>query len=85
MAGTSDDDRHAESRRILDRVKREAHSGSFGLLGRGVEKARRHVAAGDADQDDWVELWGTRIGRSIGLVVLAAFLLWVLIYLAAGA
>ena len=85
MAGTSDDDRHAESRRILDRVTREAHAGPFGLFGRGVEKARRHIAAGDADQDDWVELWGTRIGRSIGLLVLAAFLVWVLIYLAAGA
>ena len=85
MARPSDDDRHAESRRILDRVTREAHSGSFGLFGRGVEKARRHVVASDADQDDWVELWGTRIGRSIGLLVLAAFLVWVLIYLAAGA
>ena len=85
MAGTSDDDRHAESRRILDRVTRDAHSGPFGLFGRGVERARRHIAAGDADQNDRIELWGTRIGRSIGLLVLAAFLVWVLNYLAAGA
>jgi hypothetical protein len=85
MAGISDEDRQAESRRILDRVSREAHSAAFGLFGRGVEKARRHVAAADADQNDRIELWGTRIGRSIGLLVLATFLVWILIYLAAGA
>ena len=63
MAGTRDGDRDAESRRILDRVAREEHSG-LGFLGRGTERARGHLAADDADQNDWIEVWGTRIGRA---------------------
>jgi hypothetical protein len=84
MAGTRDGDRDAESRRILDRVAREAHSG-IGFVGKGAERARSHLAAADADQNDWIEVWGTRIGRTIGIVIVAAFLVWVVSYLAFGA
>jgi hypothetical protein len=84
MAGTRDGDRDAESRRILDRVAREQHSG-LGFLGRGTERARGHLAADDADQNDWIEVWGTRIGRTIGIIVIIAFLIWVVSYLASGA
>ena len=35
------------------------------------------VAADDADQNDWIEIWGTRIGRALGLLsLIAAFLVW---------
>ena len=84
MAGTRDGDRDAESQRILDRVAREQHS-SLGFLGRGSERARGHLAAKDADQNDWIELWGTRIGRTIGAIVIVAFLVWIVSYLASGA
>ena len=39
------------------------HSG-LGFLGRGTERARGHLAADDADQNDRIEVWGTRIGRA---------------------
>jgi hypothetical protein len=84
MAGTRDGDRDAESRRVLDRVSHEQHSG-LGFLGRGTERARGHLAADDADQNDWIEVWGTRIGRTIGVIVIAAFLVWAVSYLAFGA
>jgi hypothetical protein len=84
MAATKDGDRDAESRRILDRIAREQHSG-LGLLGSGAERARGHLSADDADQSDWIEVWGTRIGRMIGMLVVAAFLVWVVIYLSSGA
>ena len=84
MAGTRDGDRDAESRRILDRVAREQHSG-LGFLGRGTERARGHLAANDADQNDWIEVWGTRIGRTMGAIVIVAFLVWIVSYLASGA
>jgi hypothetical protein len=84
MAGTRDGDRSAESRRILDRVAREQHSG-LGLVGRGTERAREHLAADDADQSDWIEVWGTRIGRSLGVVFIVAFLVWLVNYLVSGA
>jgi hypothetical protein len=84
MAGSRNGDRDAESRRILDRVAREQHSG-LGFLGRGTERARGHLTADDVDQNDWIEVWGTRIGRTIGVIVIIAFLAWAVSYLASGA
>ena len=82
MAGPNDGDRHAESRRILDRVAREEQSG---LLGRSAARAQGHFAAVDADQNDRIEVWGTRIGRAIGILVIVAFFVWLIVYLASGA
>ena len=84
MAGTRDGESDAESRRILERVAREEPSG-MGLLGRSAGRARGHLAADDADQNDWIEIWGTRIGRALGIVAIAAFLVWLAIQLASGA
>jgi len=81
MAGPNDGDRHAESRRILDRVARE----EAGLLGRSASRARGHLTAADADQNDRIEVWGTRIGRAIGILVIVAFCVWLVVYLTSGA
>jgi hypothetical protein len=83
MAETRDGDRSVESRRILERVAREADSG--GLLGRTMGRARDHLKAADADQADWAEVWGTRIGRTVGAVALCALLFWGFSLLVAGA
>lgn len=83
MADTQNGDRSAESRQILDRVAREAHSG--GLFGTIMQRARGHLGAADTDQSDWAEVWGTRIGRTIGAVALCALIFWVLSMLVAGA
>ena len=85
MAATSNGDRSAESRRILDRVAKEADSSGFGGLGRTAVRARDHLEASDADQKDWAELWGTRIGRAVGVAVTVAVLAWALSLLFAGA
>jgi hypothetical protein len=85
MAATRDGERSAESRRILDRVAREADSHGLALLGRTVERTRTHLSAGDAEQGDWIELWGTRIGRTIGAVLTIALLAWAVSVLFAGA
>jgi hypothetical protein len=85
MAGTSDGDRSAESRRILDRVAREADSSGFAIVGRTADRARGHLSAADADQRVWAELWGTRIGRTIGAVVTVALVAWALSLLFRGA
>jgi hypothetical protein len=82
MARPNDGDRHAESRRILDRVARE---GRVGLLGRTAERAQGHLTAADVDQNDRIEVWGTRIGRVVGVIVIIAFCFWALSYLTSGA
>lgn len=62
-----------ESRRILQRVNDPA---AHGFLLKGAERMRDHVSARDADQSDPIEVWGTRIGRTVGVAVLLGLALW---------
>jgi hypothetical protein len=72
-----------ESRRILDRIARESDpSGSLAV--RTARRVEKHMRAEDADQADPIEVWGTRIGRVIGIVLLVVLLGWLLSYFAGG-
>ncbi|PRD43855.1 hypothetical protein C5748_08310 [Phyllobacterium phragmitis] len=76
-----DSARETEARRILDRIGRES-TADHGMVARGVERTKKHLSAADADPADNIELWGTRIGRTFGLLLIIAAIVWVLIYLA---
>lgn len=79
MAKQRDDDRQAESRRILEGVNRERDIGSsHAAPGR---RAHDHFAARDANQSDWPELWGTRIARVLALAFALYLVVWLLSYL----
>jgi cytochrome c-type biogenesis protein CcmH/NrfG len=80
MAQQTNDQR--ESRRILERVAREAEAG--GIVQQTARRAHNHLAAADVDPDDRIEQWGTRIGRIIAALVSIAVIVAVLIYLARG-
>jgi hypothetical protein len=84
MADDGDRERKTESRRILERVSQEAESGGRSALERAAQRARDHVAATDVDREDWAEYWGTRIGRTIGAVLLVGLIAWLVLYLARG-
>lgn len=71
-----DQDRETESRRILDRVMREADSSGPSMVTRTARQARDRISASDADPSDPIEYWGTRIGRVLGLVLCAVLLVW---------
>lgn len=83
MADRDDSREQDESRRIIERVAREAHSGSSPAV-RMVRRARDHIAATDADRDDWAEYWGTRIGRIAGLLLMVGLIAWILLFLLRG-
>jgi hypothetical protein len=68
------DAEEAESQRIIRRVGQETEAS---MAARATRRARDHLWAADAPEDDWVEVWGTRIGRGLGLVVFVALLAWV--------
>ncbi len=83
MADDRESERRAESRRILERACRsEAESGGHSVIDRAARRARDHVTAADVDRDDWVEYWGTRIGRLLGLILLVGLIVWLVLYLA---
>ena len=81
---SGDRERQDESRRIIDRVAREANSSAFSLLGRSGRRAGNHFAATDADQGDRIEVWGSRIGRVLGLLLTIALFAWLALYLMRG-
>lgn len=83
MAG-KDTNRDIESRRILDRVAREADSGASPLVSRTTRRVHDHLTAADADPADRIEYWGTRIGRAIGLVVTIGLIVWLVIFVVRG-
>jgi hypothetical protein len=61
------DSDEAKARQIMRRVERESDGAQFG--GKAPD-----------DSDDPVEIWGTRIGRGLGLLItiflLLAFIVW---------
>lgn len=74
---SKDDERRAESRRIIGRVGAETEASM-------VRRARDHMAGKDADEKDWAEVWGTRIGRWLGAVLLIYLVWWLISFVAGG-
>ena len=82
MTDEKDAERKDESRRIIERVSREADGGS--LIHRATHRAQSHLGAKDVDRGDWAEYWGTRIGRTLGATLLVGLIVWLVLYLAQG-
>ncbi|WP_214476252.1 hypothetical protein [Mesorhizobium sp. dw_380] len=82
MAGHQDSD--GESRRILERVAQETDPAGTSLVARTAKGVRDHVAAADADRADPIEVWGTRIGRILGLLVALGLMVWLVLFLTRG-
>ena len=53
-----------ESEKILDRVAQDTE----GVGTSSMKRVAGHFSAKDADAEKWSEVWGTRIGRSLGLI-----------------
>ncbi|MCC2689567.1 MAG: hypothetical protein K0S21_2370 [Rhizobiaceae bacterium] len=62
-------------------TRRNRNRGGGRVLGPTAERIRDHVAASDADRNDWAEYWGTRIGRTLGLIITVVLIAWLFLYL----
>jgi len=69
------DDKQTEAARILARVERENAGG--GLLSSGLGPSK---VATPAAEEDWIEYWGTRLGRMIGIAAATALAIWLVLY-----
>jgi hypothetical protein len=76
-----DDDRKAESDRILRNVHRDSDVVGASALARSIEQVGDHFAARDADQKDFADLWGTRIARAASLIAFIVLAIWLVSYL----
>jgi hypothetical protein len=80
MSGDNED-RQAESRRILERIAGEADVDGASA----TKRPNRPVRTGEgADSEDWAEYWGTKIGRALGLLLLIGLLIWMIRFLMNG-
>jgi hypothetical protein len=72
--------RLAESKRILRQVNRDADHAGFAP----IDRLQNHLSANDIDKADPLEVWGTRIGRSLGLVIMVSLLLAIILWFGAA-
>jgi hypothetical protein len=67
-AGAPDDERKAESRRILEAVARESETIGTSSFARNANRLARHFGGTENPDDDRIEIWGKRIARVLALV-----------------
>ena len=72
-----DAERQREAEAALRRVERDSETVGTSSAARIASKAGDHFSNADAENDDWTEVWGRRIGRVGGLI----FVLWLVFYL----
>lgn len=75
---SKDEARRREAERTLRRVDMEAEALGTSTLARTANRARDHLNASDADPDDPIEVWGTRIGRIGGAIFAIILVLWLI-------
>lgn len=76
MAKLDDEERAREAKRILERVERDSETIGASSLARTASRIKDHMAGGDAPEDDAAEIWGRRIGRSLGLIAVVILVVY---------
>ncbi|GAA0785548.1 hypothetical protein E1180_18060 [Roseibium denhamense] len=79
MTGSKDphEEKRKEALKAIDRVQAESETVAGSTFVRMADRAKNHMSAADKPEEDQIEVWGTRIGRSAGLV----FAIGLVIYL----
>ncbi|WP_417414850.1 hypothetical protein [Hoeflea sp.] len=73
-----DDETVRQAKRTLDRLGEEGGLSATPVMKSAASSVRDHFAARDADGDDKIEIWGTRIARGLALVAFAGLLMWMI-------
>lgn len=71
-------DNEAEAKRILERVAQESETVGTSSAKRVAERVKGHMTAEDADENEWAELWGKRIGRALGAIFVVVLIIHLL-------
>jgi hypothetical protein len=81
MPRPGEDERDTESKRIIERISRESDGG---MLSRATSGLRDHVTAKDGEAEDAIDRLGTRVGRSLALILSVALIIWLIVFLIRG-
>lgn len=63
----------------LDRVEAESETIAGSTFVRMADRAKNHMSAADKDEDDKIEVWGTRIGRGLGAVFAVGLVIYLVV------
>ncbi|RUW91486.1 hypothetical protein [Mesorhizobium sp. M7A.F.Ca.US.010.02.1.1] len=77
-------DSEKESRRILERIAHETDPAGNSFVSRAAKGMHDHVTAADIDRADPIEVWGTRFGRTLGLLLALGLMVWLVLYVIRG-
>ncbi|GAB2186677.1 hypothetical protein [Roseibium sp. LAB1] len=68
-----------EALQTLDRVNAESETVAGSTFVRMADRAKDHLSAADKDEDDRIEVWGSRIGRGLGVVFAIGLAIYLLV------
>lgn len=57
-----------EAEKILNRVQNESETVGTSSMKRVAERTKNQLALDNLGTNEWAEKWGTRIGRSLGVL-----------------
>lgn len=77
---SEEQDRLAQSKQILRQVNRDSDHPGFSTM----DRLQNHLSARDIQANDRLEVWGTRIGRSLGLLIMIFLLLAIIVWFGAA-
>ena len=66
------------AKRQLDRLGEEGGMSATPVMKAATNSVRDHFTARDADRNDKVEVWGTRIARGLALLALIGLVFWLI-------
>ncbi|MEM5583517.1 MULTISPECIES: hypothetical protein [unclassified Roseibium] len=73
------DKQRRDALHALDRVEAESETIAGSTFVRMADRARSHLSAGDKDEDDRIEVLGTRIGRSLGVIFAIGLVIYLIV------
>lgn len=73
------DKQRRDALRALDRVEAESETITGSTFVRMADRARSHLSAGDKDEDDRIEVLGTRIGRGLGVIFAIGLVIYLIV------
>ncbi|QDG75439.1 hypothetical protein [Labrenzia sp. PHM005] len=73
------DKRRDDALKAIDRVQSESETVGTSSFVRMAERAKDHMSAADKDDDDHIEVWGTRIGRGLGLIFAVCLVIYLVV------
>ena len=72
-----DAENQEESERILERIAQESETVGTSSMNRVANRVTDHLS-GDADPNNKIEVLGTRIGRSLGIIFFVGLLIYMI-------